>query len=54
MPRYRIEYHRVWVKTVEAESRKEARQIAEEEMGEESDVEDLKLYGRKKATQPWP
>lgn len=40
MPSYHIEYHRVWVKTIEAESRKEAREIAEQEMGEESDAED--------------
>lgn len=40
MPTYRIEYHRVWVKTVEAESRKEAKQIVEEEMSEEPDAED--------------
>lgn len=37
---YQIEYHRVWLKTVEADNREQARQIAEEEMGEESDAED--------------
>ena len=40
MPTYETEYHRVWVKTVEAKSRKEARQIVEEEAGEELDAED--------------
>lgn len=40
MPNYTIEFHRVWVKTVEASSRSEARKMAEEEMGEESDAED--------------
>lgn len=40
MPTYKIEYHRVWVRTIEAESREQARQIAEEEMGEDSDAED--------------
>lgn len=37
---YKVEYHRVWVKTVEAESRKQAQDIVEQEMGEESDAED--------------
>lgn len=37
---FRIEYHRVWVRTVEAESRKEARQIVEADMSEEPDAED--------------
>lgn len=40
MPTYKVEYHRVWVKTVEAESREEARRITEEEMSEEPDAED--------------
>lgn len=40
MPTYRVEFHRVWVKTVEAASRAEARKIAESEMSEESDAED--------------
>jgi hypothetical protein len=40
MPTYRVEYHRVWVKTVEAENRGQARRIAEGEMGEDSDAED--------------
>jgi hypothetical protein len=40
MPSYRVEYHRVWVKAVEAENREEARRIAEEEMSEEPDAED--------------
>lgn len=40
MPSYRVEYHRVWIKIVEAETRERARQIAEDEMGEESDAED--------------
>lgn len=40
MPNYEIEYHRVWRKTVEADSRKEARQLVEEEMSEEPDAED--------------
>lgn len=34
--KYQIEYHRVWVKTVEAESREQARQTIEEEMSEKS------------------
>lgn len=37
---YRVEFHRVWIKTVEANSRKQAQEIAEAEMGEESDAED--------------
>lgn len=40
MATYEIEYHRVWIRTVEAESREDARKIAEEEMGEDSDAED--------------
>lgn len=40
MPSYKIEYHRVWVKTVEAESRDKARKIIEEEMSEEPNAED--------------
>lgn len=40
MASYKVEYHRVWIKTVEADSREEARQIAEEEMSEEPDAED--------------
>lgn len=40
MPRYTVEYHRVWIKTVEADSREQARRIAEEEMGEDPDAED--------------
>lgn len=40
MAEYKVEYHRVWVKTVEAKSREEARQAVEEEMGEEADAED--------------
>lgn len=36
---YQIEYHRVWLKTIEAESREQARLIAEEEMSEEPDAE---------------
>lgn len=40
MPNYTIEYHRVWVKIVEAENREQARQIVEEEMSEEPDAED--------------
>lgn len=38
--KYKVEYHRVWVKTVEAESRKEARRIMEDEMSEDADAED--------------
>lgn len=49
MPRYKVEFHRVWVKTVEAESRAEARKIAEEEMGEESDAEDYNYSVVKKS-----
>lgn len=40
MPSYKIEYHRVWVRHVEAESREQARRVAEEEMSEDSDAED--------------
>ena len=40
MPSYRVEYHRVWVKTIEAKNREEARRIMEEEMGEDADAED--------------
>jgi hypothetical protein len=40
MPVYKVEYHRVWVRTVEAENREQAREIAESEMGEDSDAED--------------
>lgn len=40
MTTYDIEYHRVWRKTVEAESRKEALEIIEVEMAEEPDAED--------------
>jgi hypothetical protein len=40
MPNYRVEYHRVWVKTVEAENRKQALEIVEAEMSEESNAED--------------
>ena len=40
MPTYKVEYHRVWVKTVEAENRERAREIAESEMGEDADAED--------------
>jgi hypothetical protein len=40
MPSYKVEYHRVWVKTVEAENREQAREIAESEMSEDSDAED--------------
>lgn len=40
MPSYKVEYHRVWVKTVDAASREEARRIAEEGMSEEPDAED--------------
>ena len=40
MKKYRVEYHRVWVKTVEAESRAEAKRIVEEAMSEEPDAED--------------
>ena len=49
MPSYKVEYHRVWVRTVEAESRKQARQIAEEEMGEDSDAEDYNYSVVKRA-----
>jgi hypothetical protein len=51
MPSYRVEYHRVWVRTVEAESGKEARRIAEEEMGEDADAEDYN-YSVVKRKQP--
>jgi hypothetical protein len=40
MKEYKIEYHRVWVRTVEAQSRKEAKEIIEAEMSEEPDAED--------------
>jgi hypothetical protein len=40
MPNYEVEYHRVWVKTIEAENREQAREIAESEMSEDSDAED--------------
>lgn len=40
MPSYKIEYHRVWVITIEADSREQAKQIAQEEMSEEPDAED--------------
>lgn len=40
MAEYKVECHRVWVRTVEAENREEARRIAEEEMSEEPDAED--------------
>ena len=40
MPSYKVECHRVWLRTVEAASRKEAQRIAQEEMSEEPDAED--------------
>lgn len=40
MPNYEIEYHRVWVQTVEADSREKARQMVEEDMSEQPDAED--------------
>lgn len=40
MPTYKVECHRVWVVTVEAETREEARRIAQEAMSEEPDAED--------------
>lgn len=40
MPVYKVECHRVWVVTVEAENREEARRIAAEDMSEEPDAED--------------
>ena len=49
MPTYKVEYHRVWVKTVEAENRARAREIAEEEMGEDPDAEDYNYSVVKKA-----
>lgn len=51
MPSYKIEFHRVWVKTVEAENREEARRIVEEEMSEDPDAEDYN-YSVVKKTQP--
>lgn len=39
MPIYTIEYHRVWVRTVEAENREAARTLIEESMSEEPDAE---------------
>lgn len=49
MPRYKVEFHRVWVKTVDAENREQARKIAEAEMGEESDAEDYNYSVVKKS-----
>lgn len=49
---YKVEYHRVWVKTVQAVSREQARKIAESEMEEESDAEDYNYSVVKKVTQP--
>ena len=40
MPSYRVEYHRVWVKTVEAENPEQARMIVGNQMVEEPDAED--------------
>ena len=51
MPVYKVEYHRVWVRTVEAESREQAREIAESEMSEDSDAEDFN-YSVVKKKQP--
>ena len=50
MPSYKIEYHRVWVRTVEAENRKEARQTVEEEMSEEPNAEDYSYSVVKRET----
>lgn len=40
MPTYKIEHHRVWIKTVATESRKQAREIMEDEMSKDPDAED--------------
>lgn len=50
MPSYKVEYHRVWVKTVEAETRNEARKTVEEEMCEEPDAEDYSYSVVKRET----
>lgn len=46
--KFTIEYHRVWVQTVEAESRERARQIVLDEMSEEPDAEDYSYLVVKK------
>jgi hypothetical protein len=52
MSSYKVEFHRVWVKTIEADSRKRAREIAELKMGEESDAEDYNYSVVKNMRQP--
>lgn len=52
MATYTIEYHRVWVRTVEAETRKAALQIVEGNMSEEPDAEDYSYSVTKKPTNP--
>lgn len=49
MTTYKVEYHRVWVRTIEANNREEARQIAEEEMSEDPDAEDYNYSVVKRA-----
>jgi hypothetical protein len=49
MPSYTIEYHRVWIHTVEAESAKQAREIVEDNMSEDPDAEDYNYSVVKKA-----
>lgn len=50
MPSYKIEFHRVWVKTVEAKSRQQARQVAEDQMAEDPDAEDYNYSVVKRPT----
>lgn len=50
MAEYKIEYHRVWVKTIEADSRREAQRIVE--MSEEPDAEDYSYTVVKKTVSP--
>lgn len=50
MASYTVEYHRVWVKTVEANSREQARQIMEDEMSKDPDAEDRNYSIVKKVT----
>jgi len=52
MSNYKVEFHRVWVKTIEADNRKRAREIAELEMVEESDAEDYNYSVVKNTKQP--
>jgi hypothetical protein len=52
MPSYRVEYHRVWVKTIEADNRSQARNLMEEEMSEDADAEDYNYSVVKNSRQP--